>query len=724
MNWFDEQIRLRKIKDDQIFADSLREAAGTVLGKNTIAIEDDRELARSALEKVMRFYHLKYEEPSVKSDTFEEELENALHPQGMMYRKVKLTEGWQHDAAGAFLGFRKDSGAPLALIPSGFWGYRCYDPANGDSFRVSRKNREILKEDAYCFYRPFPQTRLSIAMIFRYILSCLRPAEIALIVAVSLLTIMVGKLIPRLTNMLFGQILESGNVQVLFAMAVFMICVRISSLIIGTGGSLITSCVQTRLQLNVESAAMMRVLSMPPGFFREYNSGELSSRMSSVSSLCSTLISSILQSGLTSLVSLLYIGDIFRYTPVLVVPSLVIIIATVVFSALTMLMEMRRQKKILEADAATLGLSYALVGGIQKIRLAGAEKRTFAHWARTYNKAAELVYNPPLILKVSSVISQAISLAGMIVLYAIALAGSVTMKDYMSFNVSYGMVMGAFSSLMSVAMVFSRIRPVLDMAKPILDTVPESGEKKKAVKGLKGNIELNNVTFRYVKDGPKIIDNMTLKINAGEYVAITGPSGCGKSTIVRILLGFETPELGGVFFDGRNIDQIDLNSLRRQIGSVMQNGSLFNDSIYANIALSAPFLTLDEAWDAAETACIADDIREMPMGMHTMISEGQGGISGGQKQRIMIARAIAPKPSILIFDEATSALDNIAQKKVTEALDHLHCTRLVIAHRLSTIRSCSRILYIEGGKVQEEGTYQELMEKNGLFAEMVARQQL
>ena len=235
---------------------------------------------------------------------------------------------------------------------------------------------------------------------------------------------------------------------------------------------------------------------------------------------------------------------------------------------------------------------------------------------------------------------------------------------------------------------------------------------------------MNNVTFRYVKDGPKIIDNMSMKIRAGEYVAIVGPSGCGKSTLMRLLLGFEKPEQGGIFYDGRNLKKINLQSLRRRIGTVMQQGGLFNDSIYANIAISAPSLTMKEAWEAAEIACIADDIREMPMGMHTMISEGQGGISGGQKQRLMIARAIAPKPSILIFDEATSALDNIAQKKVTEALDRLNCTRIVIAHRLSTIRSCGRILYLGDGKVLEEGTYEELMEKKGLFAEMVERQQI
>lgn len=724
MSWFDEQIRQRKTEDEQAFRESLMGAAGAVMGNRPFIMEDDRALTGNALEKILRYYHLRYNKAPDSVRTLREQLEYTLHPQGVMYRTVKLKDGWQKDATGAFLGFLKENNAPVALIPSGLRGYRCYDPSTAQSWRVTGKTAENLKREAYCFYRPFPQKKLDIPSLIGYILSCMRPSDYLLVFAVTLLATLIGKLVPKLTSMLYGAVLEYGNVSVLLAMAVFMFSVRVSQLVITTGSQLIGACLQTRLDLNIESAAMMRVLSMPPAFFREYSSGDLSSRMQSVNALCSTLISTVLTTGLTSLVSLLYVGDIFRYTPVLVAPSLVIIGLTVGLSVLNMVLETGRQKKIMEQDAKTLGLAFALVNGIQKIRLAGAEKRTFARWAREYNQSAVLQYNPPMILKINTVFTEGIRLGGTIVLYAIALAGAVSMKDYMAFNAAYGMVMGAFSSLVSVAMVFARIKPVLTMASPILEAVPETREQGQVLTSLKGNIELSNVTFRYVKDGPNIIDNLSLKIRQGEYVAIVGPSGCGKSTLMRLLLGFEKPEHGGIFYDGRNLDKINLQSLRRRIGTVMQNGGLFNDSIYANIALSAPGLTMDEAWEAAETACIADDIREMPMGMHTMIAEGQGGISGGQKQRLMIARAIAPKPSVLIFDEATSALDNIAQKKITEALDNLHCTRIVIAHRLSTIRSCGRILYLGGGKILEEGTYEELMEKNGLFARMVERQQI
>ena len=298
------------------------------------------------------------------------------------------------------------------------------------------------------------------------------------------------------------------------------------------------------------------------------------------------------------------------------------------------------------------------------------------------------------------------------------------MAEYNAFNASYGMVSGAFFTLAGMVNSVAMIRPVLEMAKPILDAVPETSEEKKMVQSLRGRVELSHLSFRYSDTMPMVLDDLSLQIKSGEYVAIVGKTGCGKSTLVRLLLGLETPQKGAIYYDGLDMQTLDLRSLRRNIGTVIQDGKLFQGSIYENIAISAPGLTMNEAWEAAELAGIADDIRAMPMGMHTLISEGQGGISGGQRQRLMIARAIAPKPKLLIFDEATSALDNITQKKVSQSLDSLRCTRIVIAHRLSTIRQCDRILVLDGGHIIEDGTYDELLEKKGFFAELVARQRV
>jgi ABC-type bacteriocin/lantibiotic exporter with double-glycine peptidase domain len=284
--------------------------------------------------------------------------------------------------------------------------------------------------------------------------------------------------------------------------------------------------------------------------------------------------------------------------------------------------------------------------------------------------------------------------------------------------------MGAFTALAGIAVSVAAIKPVLEMAEPILETEPEVSADKTPVTNVSGSIELNYVSFRYEDSAPWVLKNLSLKIRAGEYVAIVGRTGCGKSTLVRLLLGFEKPQKGSIYYDGRDLDSIDPRSLRRKMGVVTQDGQLFQGDIFDNITISAPQLTLEEAWEAAEIAGIAQDIRDMPMGMRTLISEGQGGVSGGQKQRIMIARAVAPKPKILIFDEATSALDNVTQKQVSDALDKLKCTRIVIAHRLSTIRHCDRILVLDKGRIVESGNYDELIEKKGMFADLVARQRL
>ena len=205
-------------------------------------------------------------------------------------------------------------------------------------------------------------------------------------------------------------------------------------------------------------------------------------------------------------------------------------------------------------------------------------------------------------------------------------------------------------------------------------------------------------------------------------VAIVGKTGCGKSTLMRLLLGFEKPETGAIYYDGHDLESLDLRSVRQCIGVDLQNGKLFSGDIFSNIIITAPWKTLDDAWEAARIAGIEEDIKAMPMGMHTMLSEGGGGISGGQRQRLLIARAVVSKPKILYFDEATSALDNITQKQVSDSIAELKCTRLVIAHRLSTIRHCDRILVLDRGKIVEEGNYDTLMDKKGVFYDLVRRQ--
>ncbi len=725
MGWFDEQIKQRKRNDDAIFEEAFVGIADAVLGsKMSAAFVSDEERAEGAIGEILKYYKVKPREVPDSIKGLHDRLEYLLRPHGIMRRNVNLEKGWYKDAIGALLGTRKDDGSVVAFIPKGLSGYVYFDVPTGKWIKVNKKNQSLFEDEGICFYKPFPLKKLTVASLVRYIVDSLSVADIVLVVLATLAVSAIGLLSPKLNNLLFGTVVESENLRLLLAITVFMISVSISTLLISSVKSLLTARINTKMELSVQAATMMRVLSLPADFFKQYSAGELSSRAQYIQSLCSMLVSTVLGTGLTSLFSLMYISQIFVYAPALVIPALVIIAVTIVFSLITTFYQMRYSKKQMELGAKESGMSYALITGVQKIKLSGAEKRAYARWSKLYAKQVELSYNPPLFLRANAAFSSIISLTGVIVMYYMAIQSGVSVADYYAFNTAYGMVSGAFMSLAGITTVIAQFKPIIEMAKPIMDAVPEISEGKVVIDRLSGGIELNNISFRYNENMPLVVDDLSLKIRPGQYVAIVGTTGCGKSTLMRIMLGFERPQKGAVYYDGKDLASIDLKSLRRKIGVVMQNGKLFQGDIYSNIVISAPHLTMDEAWAAAEMAGIAEDIRQMPMGMHTIISEGSGGVSGGQRQRLMIARAIAPKPKILMFDEATSALDNLTQKIVSDSLEKLKCTRIVIAHRLSTIRQCDRIIYLEKGKIVEDGTYEELIEKNGKFAELVERQRL
>lgn len=725
MGWFDEQIKVRKQLDDEVTSEAFIQMIGSVETKRLYtALSDSKFKTRNAIDEILKFYRVKSPDIPDSITDINEQLEFVLRPHGIMHRSVELEKGWYRDAIGAMLAVRTSDNAIVAMIPNKITGYSYTDPDTGERVRVNRKNSQLFELEAMAFYKPFPMRKIGVTDLISYMIGSLSLSDFVMFGAAILVTTLIGMLMPKLNNLLFGDVIVSKSIQLLLVVTVFMICVTASQMIFNAIKTLFEARINTKLNISVEAAAMMRVLNLPASFFKKYSSGTLSSRIGNIQTLCELMVSSLLSTGITSVFSLFYVSLIFKYARALVVPALLIILVTTVLSVVTTLVRMRLVRVRMDLSAKESGMSYALISGVQKIKLSGSEKRAFARWGTLYAQKAKLIYNPPFFIKINSVITIAITLIGTIVLYFEAIKSGVSPADYISFTAAFGVISAAFSGITDIAQNLASIKPILEMVKPILDAEPEISEGKEVINRVSGGIELNNVSFKYEDNGPLIIDDISLKIRPGQYVAIVGKTGCGKSTLVRMLLGFEKPNSGAIYYDGKDINTVDLKSLRRKIGVVMQEGKLFQGSLFSNIVISAPWLTLDDAWEAAEMAGMAEDIRRMPMGMHTLISEGSGGVSGGQRQRIMIARAVAPKPKILIFDEATSALDNITQKKVSESLDALKCTRIVIAHRLSTIRNCDRIICLDKGHIIEDGTYDELIAKKGFFAELVSRQRV
>lgn len=724
MGWFDEQIRQRKQSDRDVFDESFVKIAGAVMGKKIVSAMDDRHVTLDAIGEILKFYHVKAMDVPESITERDDQLEYILRPNGIMRRTVTLGDKWFRDAIGPMLGVRKADNSVVAFIPVGVSRYRCLDRTSGKYVAVTAKNMDEFKREAIVFYKPFPLKSLGMHDLTRFMAQSLSVADCVSAVAALLGVTLLGMLMPFIIRVLFDDVLASGSMLFLVITAIFLFTATISHQITSAVKGLLLSRVRTKMGVTVQAASMMRVLSLPPAFFKQFSAGELSARIEDIDILCELVAKLFLETGLTAVFSLIYFSQIILYASSLVIPALAVTLITLAFSTVSAFAHMKISRKQLALSAEETGTGFALITGIQKIRLSGSEKRAFAKWGKLFAERVGYAYNPPRFMQLNSAISLAISLAGTFAIYYFAAKSRISVADYYAFHTAYAMVSGAFISLSEVALTIARVRPVMEMAEPILKTVPEVSHEKPVVERLSGGIELNNVSFRYSEDMPKVIDNLSLKIRAGQYVAIVGKTGCGKSTLMRLLLGFETPQKGAIYYDGKDLSKIDLRSLRRKIGVVLQDGKLFQGDIYSNITISNPQLTLDEAWEAAEMAGVAEDIRRMPMGMHTLISEGSGGISGGQRQRLLIARAVASKPRVLMFDEATSALDNLTQKTVSQSLDSLKCTRIVIAHRLSTIRNCDRIIVLENGKIVEDGSYDELIAKDGFFAKLVERQRV
>ena len=422
MGWFDNQIKSRREADQQLLDDSFIKIAGVVLGQRSAEkIGDERIITKNAIDDILKYYHCKSAELPGEIKTADEQLDYCLRPHGIMRRVVKLESGWYKDAYGPMLGYIKDDGFPVALMPGRLFGYYFKDPKTGKQIKLNKTTEKMLDTEAVCFYRPLPQKKLGIPDLLLYMKRCVTLNDIILIVASTFSVSMVGLIMPRLTATLTGAVLRSGRADALVAIAICMVCVSFSSQLLSSVSGFISSRLNTKTSLGVQSSMMMRLMTLPANFFRTYNAGELGSRSQSVNQLCTLLLGMVMSTGLTSLTSLMYITQIFSYTPMLVIPSIIVILTTVIFSTASTLVQIKINKRQMELAAEESGMSYAMITGVQKIKLAGAEKRIFAKWLDHYSQEAELVYNPPMFIKVNGIISTAISLFSTIVLYYLAI---------------------------------------------------------------------------------------------------------------------------------------------------------------------------------------------------------------------------------------------------------------------------------------------------------------
>ncbi|MGE4620181.1 MAG: NHLP bacteriocin export ABC transporter permease/ATPase subunit [Planctomycetota bacterium] len=647
----------------------------------------------------------------------------------IQHRRVMLRGKWWKGDVGPLVGYWNEDGRPVAILPTSKGRYSIYDPQNGSRTPVNDKSASLLHQDALVLIRSLDENEKNPYGLVAFCLHQKLPDMVSFFVAAIFLTVM-GMLIPQAMAIVLDNAIPNSNSRLLIELGAALVGVSIGMTILSVFQAFVSIRLSVSTDFDAQSAIWDRLLRLRVSFFSKYSTGDLLQRVSAAHSISQELSGSTLLTLMTSFMALLNVVLLIYYNSQLAMVAVSIAIVVAIVTAIGGTIIRRHARKLMEEEGELFGFEVQLINAVSKLRVAGAERRAFSLWMERVARQLNLSNKVQRTVDFLTLFNQAIPMMSTLILFMLAIpmvsnqgaAGSeLSIGIFLAFNTALGIFLGGALTLSSTIVGLLDSVVLADRMRPLLTAELETVSASVDPGQLNGEIELSRIHFRYSPDGPKILENVSIHAKPGHCIALTGTSGCGKSTLLRLMLGFETPESGEVRFDGQEIESIDATAVRRQLGVVLQSGHIGAGSIYENITVGSVY-SLEEAWEAAEEGGIADDIRSMPMQMHTVVSEGGTNLSGGQRQRLLICRALIRKPKIIFLDEATSALDNRSQKIVNDSLNRRQVTRIVIAHRLSSIREADCIYVLDQGRVVEQGTFDELAQAGGTFTTLLARQ--
>ncbi|MCY4176008.1 MAG: ATP-binding cassette domain-containing protein [Acidimicrobiaceae bacterium] len=710
------------------------ERARALLGSLTAAgaaVEDQavshQTPLMAALQRIGRHSGIEFREPQLAATAPPATLEQVIEASGLRARQIRLTheDRWWRSDSGAMLAYRRAGADPVALLPA-FGGYRAVG-ADGRAERVTAKTADDYSPQAWTIYPKLPDDRQATARDLLRLSRCGAGADLARFVVAGLLAALIAQGPAVALGMLSDWALPFARGEALAQILVALALLGAAAAVLTVFGAMSLLRLEARAGSRLSAAAWDRLLALPLPFFRDTVAGELAVRMGTFQQL-RDLLSGVVANVFGSVIFLLpTLGVLFFYDAVLAATAVAMSLAALAVVVVLGISQIPHQRLWHSAVRDLWGRLFQFIGGIAKIRASGAETAAFASSAGAYRDKQVAEIRRSRIGEHLAAFGSAYPFVFAAVLCAVTIArgDAVAVGDFVVALTASFVLYAAVADLGFAVDALAEAFTAYEQMTPILEAVPERDASASiAPVALEGELAVEQVSFRYLPDGPPVLDDVTLTARAGEFVAVVGGSGAGKSTLVRLMLGLDTPERGAVFFDGRDLRNLDRRAVRRQIGVVPQDSSLQPGSLVENIIGMSEDLTLDDAWRAARLAAVDRDITEMPMQMMTMVADRAGVFSGGQIQRIRIAAALARRPSIVILDEATSWLDSRSQAEVMESIEGLGITRVVVAHRLSTIRRADRVYVLEAGRVVQVGGYEELLQAPGRFRELVSRQLL
>lgn len=651
-----------------------------------------------------------------------ERLERFANASGFRFREIALDGEWWREEGPAFLAVDAASARPLAVV----WrrrGWRAIDPASGAVIAIDAHTAAHLLPRGYTIYAALPE-RVTVDALRRFAMLGAEGDLARLLVAAAAATL-AGLLTPVATGAILGIAVPDGRMSLLGDMVLMLVAAAVGSTGFQIARAVSLIRFSTSVNRRLQAAIWDRVIRLRTGFFRQYSVGDLAQRIVGIDEIRRLISGLTVTATIAGVFSLAGLAVMAIYDVALTGFALAYAIVVAVLLFLMGRARMRLERVVYRRRGAVTGLLVEILGGIAKLRIAAAELRAFSRWSHAFAQQRINSARSRRLAAFQTIAVTCLPTLGTLGIFAIANGGEqpLDVASFAAFASAFSQFTAAILSLaiassnaIEALPLFARLRPVLDAELEVEASRADPGR-------LGGRLAVRNLSFRYDDNAPWILEDIDIEVRPGENLAIVGASGSGKSTLLRLLLGFETPTRGGVFYDGKDLERLDLRPLRRQIGTVLETSRLVPGSIYENIAGSAPF-TRERVEEAVRLAGLEADVAAMPMGLETFVMEGGSQLSGGQRQRVMIARALVRRPRLIFLDEATSALDNRTQAIVGESVAGMNATRIVIAHRLSTIRDADRIVVLERGRIAEVGTYDELIARNGAFHRLAQRQLL
>ena len=647
-------------------------------------------------------------------------LESIAGISGFICRKVVLDINWYKNDCGVIIS--DIDGVPVACVPKAH-GYLLYT-TDGKVVPLTKAQAMKISPSASVLRRTLPNKKLTRKDILTFVKGSLHTSEMALLCLWTLVCTLIGVLQPKLNQLIYDEYIPLGEPSVLMQVCLVIAAFMLGNVFISIVKQIQEFRIPARAGYELQDALFHRVFQLPENFFRGYDSGDMAERLTGVDTLATTLLAKAVTGAFSLIMVVIYVWQMASYSGKLAAVSLVMVLLYGAVVYLISLMALKHRRESAKYNGEANGKLIQLIHGVEKIRMAGVEKQAMLSYTHPVAKEKQAHIRAERNEAIVTVLAEAGSTLFSMVLYYMMVKSKLNLSlgSFLAFQTAFGAMTGAIMGLVQSGIDCTRLKPTMERIQPVFDTEPEVMGDKQVLHTLRGDIRLERVTFAYHQGGTPVINDLSLSIRPGEYVAVVGSSGCGKSTLLKLLLGFEKPQEGRVFYDGHDLQSLDQRALRRKLGIVLQHGRLIDGSIFENITVTSSNPSMKDVMKAVEDAGLSEDIKQMPMGVQTMLSEASDTISGGQRQRILIARAIYSDPAVLFFDEATSALDNVTQAIVCQNLEKRNMTRLVIAHRLSTVQNCDRILVMDKGRIVESGTYQELMNHRGLFYQMASRQ--